>query len=186
MTHPDTTDKIRNVSASGNVVAVFGSSDGVEGEVAYELARATGKELARLGYVVATGGYGGMMEAASRGAKEGGGSTVGVLCSIWKSHANRWVDRVVQTDNLRQRMESLVELGTAGYVVMAGANGTLSELAHVWERKTLREMHDRPLVFVGRFWQPLIDLMAGARASSRVHVTVVDSPRELASVFPPL
>lgn len=168
------------------IVAVFGSSDGAEGEEAYETARLAGKMLAELGYVVATGGYGGMMEAASRGAKEGGGATIGVLCSIWKSAPNRWVDRVVHTHDLRQRMEALVELGVSGYLVMTGANGTLSELAHVWERKTLRQMHDRPLVFVGRFWQPLIDLMGQARASSRTHVTVVDSPRELAVAFPPI
>ena len=51
-------------------VAVFGSSEPVEGELLYAVARDVGRELALAGYAVATGGYGGVMEAASRGARE--------------------------------------------------------------------------------------------------------------------
>lgn len=53
-------------------IAVFGSALPLEGSAAYEEARLTGQLLARAGYVVLNGGYGGVMEGASRGAREAG------------------------------------------------------------------------------------------------------------------
>ena len=59
-------------------VAVFGSSDPRPGDEAYELARRAGELLARSGWAVLSGGYGGVMEGASRGAREAGGEALGV------------------------------------------------------------------------------------------------------------
>ena len=67
----------------GSIVTVFGSNAPKEGEADYEQARALGRELAQSGYVVATGGYFGTMEATSRGAKEAGGHVIGVTAAVF-------------------------------------------------------------------------------------------------------
>lgn len=167
------------------VVSVFGANDAAEGSVAYETARAVGAQLARLGYAVANGGYGGAMEASARGAKACGGTTIGVTCTLWKSSPNQYMDRCVQTHSLAERLATLVELGSSGYVVLPGATGTLLELALVWER-TAKGMTDRrPIVCVGEFWRPLLEMMAVARCDSGEHVALVERGEDLAAHFPP-
>src|SRR3972149_4057938 len=64
------------------IVSVFGSNAPREGEPGYEEARALGRLLAQAGYIVATGGYAGTMEATSRGAKEAGGLVIGVTAAV--------------------------------------------------------------------------------------------------------
>jgi len=70
------------MKARPKTIAVFGSSRPREGDAEYVLARALGAELASRGFVVYSGGYGGVMEVVSRGAKESGGRTLGItwLC----------------------------------------------------------------------------------------------------------
>jgi len=62
-------------SPEAQAVAVFGSSEPQPGEVAYEAARGLGRALAGRGLIVVNGGYGGVMEASSRGAREAGAAT---------------------------------------------------------------------------------------------------------------
>ena len=64
-------------------VAVFGSSEPGEEDPLYQLARSVGSLLARAGYDVISGGYGGVMEGASRGAREAGGRALGVTTSAF-------------------------------------------------------------------------------------------------------
>ncbi len=167
-----------------NVVAVFGSCDPVEGGAEYEFARQVGHKLAELGYVVATGGYGGAMEAACRGAKEAGGTTVGVLCSIWNAQPNAFVDRRIETCSMEARLAAFVELGRCGYVVLGGATGTLVELATMWEMMCKKLMARRPLVCAG-FWSPLVEMMSRARAGCEQFVACIERPQDLSLYFAP-
>jgi hypothetical protein len=168
-----------------NIVSVFGSNDPSEGDDAYESARAVGRELARLGYGIANGGYGGTMEASARGAKEAGGATIGVVCSVWSSRANRYTDRTVRTSSLLERLERLIELGTGGYVVLPGATGTLVELASVWEMTAKGLLSRRPIVCMGGFWRPVVELMSGARPGCERCVAIAESAEKLAGYLPP-
>ena len=173
-------------STRNPVVCVFGGSGDVCRSPAIgRLAEATGRVLAELGYVVANGGYGGTMEACSRGAKQAGGRTIGVTCELWSSPPNAYIDEVIATADFTQRLRKLLELGTAGYVVLPGANGTLTELAVAWERKCTRQQHRLPIVCVGRFWQPLITLVSSIRPASAGAVAVIDEPEELRRYFSP-
>ena len=166
-----------------NVVCVFGSGDPREGDSEYALALAVGKTLAGLGCVVANGGYGGTMEAAARGAVEGGGEVIGVTCSIWSSKPNRYVTRQISTSSLTERVTMLIEIGRGGYVCLPGSTGTLVELATVWEMMFKKILPRRPLVCVGEFWQPLVDLMIAARAPSGGYIAVAPAPADLERFF---
>ncbi len=170
--------------AEAVTVSVFGSNSPTEGDEEYDLARRTGRRLAELGYAIANGGYGGTMVASARGAKEAGGSTIGVVCSVWSSRANSYIDRTVRTSDLLERLQRLIELGGGGYVVLPGATGTLVELATVWEMSAKRLLTRRPIVCVGGFWRPVIELMTGARPGCEDFVAVVEAPEELVEYFP--
>ena len=171
-----------------NIISVFGASDSVEGSESYTVAREVGKQLAELGYVVANGGYGGTMEASARGAKESGGETIGVTCSIWKTAANAYIDRIEQTDSFSERLGRLIELGVSGYVALPGATGTLVELAMAWElacKGAWKDRIPRPIVCVGRFWSPLLKMMTLARPAAGQYVQLIGSPAELKDVLLP-
>jgi uncharacterized protein (TIGR00725 family) len=91
-------------------------------------AREAGRLLARGGAVVLTGGLGGIMEAASRGAKEEGGVTVGILPHEDGAHANEHVDIPVAT-GLGIGRNVIIARTADGVIAIGGRYGTLSEIA---------------------------------------------------------
>jgi uncharacterized protein (TIGR00725 family) len=107
-------------------VSVIGASDASAEQL--EAARAAGRRLAELGAVVVTGGRGGVMEAASRGAKESGGLTVGILPGFDRSDANDYVDVALPT-GLGEMRNALVARAGQAIVAVGGAWGTLAEIA---------------------------------------------------------
>ncbi len=144
-------------------VTIFGSSLPGEDSAAYAEARRLGRLLAERGLVVCNGGYAGLMEGSSRGAREAGGHTIGVTCSIWPSPPNRWVAEEVRTRSFPERIMTLIERGDA-YVVLPGGTGTLVELALAWEmmnKSTLsRTVGGRkPLLVTEPYWRPIIDCL---------------------------
>src|SRR5258708_591601 len=88
------------------LVAVFGSSAIGPQDAAWALAYDLGRELARAGAAVMTGGYHGAMEACSQGAHEAGGHVVGVTVELFERRGavNRWVRERVHTDRLTERL----------------------------------------------------------------------------------
>jgi len=138
------------------IVTVFGSSRPKAGDAEYEEARELGKLLAKCGFAVCSGGFGGVMEGVSRGAKEGGGKTYGVTAEFFKRKANAWVDTEVRMDTWDARLFELVRLAD-GFAVCKGGTGTLVELAVVWEMLNKSVIAGKPIVVVGDFWQPILD-----------------------------
>ena len=90
-------------------------------------ARAVGRELAHQGAVVVCGGRGGVMEAACRGAKDEGGTTVGILPGDQRGEANPYVDVEVVTGIGEARNAIVVRTGDA-VIAIGGGYGTLSEI----------------------------------------------------------
>jgi len=169
------------VTAPNPCIAVFGSSEPLEREPGYEDARATGRLLAEAGFDVITGSYGGVMEGASRGAREGGGRTVGVTCEIF-SHRdpNPYVDEIVPTPDLLLRTRELIDRAQ-GFVILAGKSGTLAELAQLWALHRAGRLGRRPVILLGAGWRDLLRhlLRAGILEADQMDVTrVVDSPDE--------
>jgi uncharacterized protein (TIGR00725 family) len=144
------------MATGARTITVFGSSRPREGSEEYEAARELGGALAAAGFVVCSGGYGGTMEAVSRGAKEGGGRTVGITAEFFGGSANRWVDEEVRVRTWQERLFALIERG-AGYVACKGGTGTLVELAVVWEMLNKRVMTGKPFVVLGEFWGPILE-----------------------------
>lgn len=138
------------------IVTVFGSSRPVAGDALYAAALELGASLAARGLAVCSGGYGGVMEAVSRGAKESGGRTLAVTAEFFKSRANRWVEEEIRVRTWQERLFELIERGH-GYVACPGGTGTLVELAVVWEMLNKGAMRRKPLVVLGDFWQPIIE-----------------------------
>lgn len=109
-------------------VHVAVSGGGEAGDAACRLAEEVGRELARRGAVVVTGGLGGAMAAACRGAKAESGTTLGILPGHDRSDANEWVDVAVPT-GLGEARNALIVRAADAVIAVAGEFGTLSEIA---------------------------------------------------------
>ena len=92
------------------------------------MAEAAGRLLAEAGAIVVTGGCGGVMEAASKGAREAGGTTVGILPGLDRHEANKWVAVALPT-GMGEARNALVVRAADALVAVGGAWGTLSEIA---------------------------------------------------------
>ena len=93
-----------------------------------ELAAQVGREIARSGGVVVCGGLGGVMAAAARGAKEGGGFTVGILPGPAIHDANAYIDFPIAT-NMGHARNAIIAHTADALIAVAGGYGTLSEIA---------------------------------------------------------
>lgn len=169
-------------------VTIFGSSLPDESSAAYAEARELGRLLAEAGLAVANGGYRGLMEASSRGAREAGGHTVGVTCSLWPSPANRWVKEEVRTASFLERLLALIRRGDA-YVVLPGGTGTLAELSLVWEMMNKSSLAktvggERPLLARVPYWQPVLDCLGQEEALGAARPPFQRRPRAMEIVTP--
>ncbi len=140
-------------------IAIYGGAAPKVGEPAYEEARQLGFLLGKAGHTVMTGGYIGVMEAASRGANEAGGHVIGSTCAQleeWrKVKANAWVKEEWQYPTLRERMYALIDNCDAA-IMMPGGVGTLAELAVMWNEEIISMKSPRLMVLVGKGWQNTI------------------------------
>ena len=161
------------------IITIFGTGKARAGDATYQLAYEVGKLLAEAGFTVANGGYGGTMLAAAKGAVEADGEVIGVTCSAFKnSKANKYVTREIVTPTLDERLDTLIKLGQA-YVVLPGGTGTLLELAKVWELKNKGFLKtDKPIILLGGFWKPLVDLVATDDPESSQYVEQADEPEQ--------
>ena len=169
-------------SADSPIITVFGSSRSTEASEPYRLARQLGGALAQAGFAVASGGYGGVMEAVSRGAAEAGGRVIGVLASSFASKPNRWVQQEIVVDDWEQRLRKLIALGN-GYVACPGGTGTLLELAVAWEMMHKRLLPRRPLVVLGNFWRPVVEQIEAADPKSQGLVFQAESVTVALEIF---
>src|ERR1041385_544716 len=99
------------MTGENGTITVFGSSRPHDGDADYDQARALGRDLADRGFRVCSGGYGGVMEGASRGAKERGGRTLAVTAEFFKRSANEWVDKVYSVATWQERLFELIRVG---------------------------------------------------------------------------
>jgi uncharacterized protein (TIGR00730 family) len=169
---------------SEKIITIFGTGRAKPGGTAYSLACKVGKLLAQAGFTIANGGYGGTMLAAAEGAAEAGGQIIGVTCTAFRgSKPNKYISREIITESLDERLDTLLKLGHA-YIVLPGGTGTLLELAKLWELKNKGFLDaDKPIILVGEFWQPLLDLIATDDPDSSRHIKHVDEPEQIVELI---
>ncbi len=144
----------------GPCVTVFGSARFTEDHRYYQLARDTGKALAEAKLTVMTGGGPGVMEAANRGAKEGGGKSIG--CNIELPHEqepNPYLDKFVEFRYFFVRKVMLVKY-SAAFVVCPGGFGTMDEVFETLTLVQTAKIGHFPVVLMGvEFWTPMLDFL---------------------------
>jgi uncharacterized protein (TIGR00730 family) len=138
-------------------VSIFGSARIREGSATYERAREAGRAFAEAGFAVVTGGGPGLMEAANRGCKDGGGLSVGFNIALpFEQATNPWCDLALTFDHFHVRKVMFVK-AAEGFVIFPGGFGTQDEL---WEALTLRQTRkigDFPIVlFDSGYWDQML------------------------------
>ncbi|MEX2196295.1 MAG: TIGR00725 family protein [Thermoleophilaceae bacterium] len=137
------------------------------------LAEEVGRELAARGAVLVCGGLGGVMEAACRGAKAVGGSTVGILPGTDRSAANPFVDVALPT-GLGEARNTLVVRAADALVAVGGEFGTLSEIA--FALKTGVRVVGVNTWELGRGGRPVEAFAQAGSPAEAVELALVDSP----------
>ena len=139
------------------IAVIGGSRPGLQ---ALEAAFEVGRLIARAGAVVVCGGLGGVMEAASRGAREEGGLVVGILPGAAPVDANPWVDVPIAT-GLGYTRNALVVMNADAVVAVDGEYGTLSEIAY-------GKIHGRKVVGLGTWDVKGVDIAATPEEAVRM------------------
>lgn len=141
--------------AKDKIVTIFGGSKCDENSLEYQQAKELGEKLAEAGYTICTGGYLGVMEAASRGAREKGGRVFGIVMNQFKSEPNRYLTDKVATDHFYDRLQNLINRSFA-FVALRGGMGTVTEISLVWNKLQTRVIEPCPLVLLGDCWKPIV------------------------------
>jgi uncharacterized protein (TIGR00725 family) len=167
------------------LVGIFGSARIAPPDPRYDEAREVGDRLARAGCVVATGGYGGLMEAVSRGAAEAGGHVLGLPMRPWTGlEPNRWVSEARWADDIFERLRGFHACDAL--VALPGGLGTLSEATLVWANLGTDPDSTPPLLLLGPAWTELREhfrhlLIVEDRDLALVHL--VPTPERLVLVL---
>ena len=114
-----------------------------------------GRLLAEAGFTICTGGYLGIMEAASRGAREAGGRVFGIVMNQFKSEPNRYLTDKVATNHFYDRLQNLITR-SVGFVAFKGGMGTVTEVSLVWNKLQTRVLDRRPIVLIGDCWKGVV------------------------------
>ena len=160
-------------------VAIFGTSKAKPGGEVFQLAYETGRYIAEAGFDIINGGYGGIMLASARAANLAGGKITGVTCDAFgRSGPNEFITGCINTSCLDERLDTLLENADA-YIVLPGSTGTLLEFAKIWELKNKHFLQaDKPIILIGGFWKPLIDIIMAVDADSAKSLTVVGTSEQ--------
>lgn len=143
-------------SNNEKIVTIFGGSKCKEDSAVYQQAYEVGAGLAEAGYTICTGGYLGVMEAASKGAREKGGRVLGIVMNQFKSEPNRFLTDKVATDHFYDRLQNLI-MRSVGFVALRGGMGTVTEISLVWNKLQTGVIDKAPLVLVGDCWKEVVE-----------------------------
>jgi len=156
----------------GKVATLFGGAINDTTTKEYKDTIKIGKLLAEQGYTIKSGGYSGLMEAVSKGGKEGGADVIGVTCQSFGSlKGNDYLDIVMPAKDIFDRLRELMNADL--FVVQKGGVGTLAELFLIWD--IIRKKKDAPPVFlIGAHWRDILDSIVYVK-KEREKIVVCDS-----------
>ena len=143
----------------GPCISIFGSARTKEENKYYQLSVDTARIIAQAGYGVITGGGPGVMEAANKGAQEGGGASVGLNINLpFEQSYNKYIDldHFIDFDYFFVRKVIFVKYAQ-GFVIMPGGVGTLDEFFEAITLIQTKKITKRPVVLVGKeYWSGLV------------------------------
>ena len=176
----------------GPAVSFFGSARAKPGERYYKLAEQTASEVAKAGFAVMTGGGGGIMEAANKGATEAGGQSIGLNIEL----PNEQIPNEYQNLSLHFRYffcRKVMFLKYAhGFIVFPGGFGTMDEFFESLVLiQTLRQASFPVILMASDYWKGLIEWMKEKMLKEHKYIapddldvfTVVDDPRDAAKII---
>ncbi|MDG1842073.1 MAG: TIGR00730 family Rossman fold protein [Crocinitomicaceae bacterium] len=153
-------DAYDKMSKIGPCISVFGSARTKENNNYYKQAVEVSQKLAEAGYGVISGGGPGIMEAANKGAYQGGGESVGLNIELpFEQHFNKYIDEEnnLKFDYFFVRKVIFVRY-SQGFVVLPGGFGTLDELFEAITLIQTNKITRRPVVLIGKeYWKGLFD-----------------------------
>ncbi len=168
------------IDSADKIVTIFGGSKCGEDSEEYREATALGGMLAEAGFTICTGGYLGIMEAASRGAREKGGRVFGIVMNQFKSEPNRFLTDKVATDHFYDRLQNLITR-SVGFVAFRGGMGTVTEISLVWNKLQTGVLEQRPLILVGDCWKEVVGAWKKSLVVSDKDVSLLDFAPDAAS-----
>lgn len=137
-------------------VSVFGGATPQPDSSPYQDAYLLGSLLAQAGLTVMTGGYGGAMEAVSKGAAEHNGHVIGVTSDEIEAYRpsgpNQWVDEEWRCPTFKERLDRLIQDCDAAIAVPGGL-GTLVEISLTWNQLLIGIIEPKPLILMGAGWR---------------------------------
>lgn len=172
-------------------ITIFGYSGAKQDDTLYQEVFQTAKLLAKNGYTIVNGGGPGTMQAASEGAKAGGGITIGV--TFYPAGATHFegrdlqnpIDKEIVTANYIERTLTLIEMGDI-FVIFNGGTGTISEFGMAWGLARLYYRQHKPIIFYGHFWYEILEGIAKnmlLRDEELRVYRIVDTPEEVLAVI---
>ena len=162
-----------NTNEHGRIITIFGGSNCGHDTEEYEQAMSLGRQLAEAGFTICTGGYLGVMEAASKGARDAGGRVLGIVMNQFKAEPNRFLTDKVATDHFYDRLQNLITR-SVGFVALRGGMGTVTEISLVWNKLQTGVLTKRPLVLIGKSWPAVIGAFRENLAVSERDVSLLD------------
>lgn len=173
-----------------DVVAVFGASAPRPGESDYEDGVRCGRLLAEAGFAVATGGYAGLMEAVSLGAREAGGRVIGVTVpDVFPDRpgGNEHLTEETRAASLLERIHEMVEVSVAS-IALPGSLGTATELIVAWNLAFVARFagtEPKPVIAVGDQWRRIVPLLTSELETDGSLVTLVTTVDEAVQAIAP-
>ncbi len=144
-------------------IAFFGDANISETDEAYKDAFEVAEALGQKEYVIVDGGGPGVMEAATSGARKGGGKTISITFDPVGAtgYEGRYIKNVTDTEvvttNYIERMFKLLEYGDV-FIIFKGGSGTVSEFGTAWVLAKLYFGHHKPIILYGDFWAEILDV----------------------------
>ena len=186
------TEGFEELASVGPAVSIFGSARTHSNHRYYKLATKTAREVAKAGFAVITGGGGGIMEAANKGATKAGGTSIGLNIELpMEQKPNAYQDLSLQFRYFFVRKVMFLKYAH-GFIVFPGGFGTMDELFESLVLiQTLKQVQFPVILMCREFWDGLIGWIKGAMLDENGYIspgdlnvfTVTDDPKEAVKII---
>ena len=180
------------LGAIGPAVSIFGSARAKPGDKHYQLAEQTASELAKAGFAVITGGGGGLMEAANKGAKLAGGESIGLNIELpMEQIPNEYQNMSLSFKYFFIRKVMFLKYAH-GFIVLPGGYGTMDEFFESLVLIQTLKQASFPVILMGSdYWKGLVDWIKQTMLKEHRYIspediddfTIVDDPKKVAQII---